>query len=79
MVRSVRQAAHAVIAFHRVRSCRACEQRQRSEKEGDDHQDGLGAEHHEQDYHSSIDLQFRRVRTRGNLLRSAFAFGKTSG
>ena len=45
MVRSVWQAAHAVVASHRVRARGAREQRQRRGKQRDDHDDGLRTAH----------------------------------
>lgn len=44
-VRSVRQAAHTVVASHRVRSRRAREQREGRGEQRDDHEYGLHAAH----------------------------------
>lgn len=64
MVRSMRQAAHA-IAIHRVAGGGAREQCQRRREQREDDENGLGAAHREKGYHSLIHFVFAAVRASG--------------
>lgn len=64
MVRTVRQAAHAVTG-HRIHTCRAGERGERRREQREDDEDGLSAAHRQEGYHSFMDLEFVKARRGG--------------